>query len=82
MDIVYAPGTVLSEAECYLSPGLLDSGSDLLIPYASRILDGLRKTAAGLSSVGGPVYEDKLRLIAELESMVNLPQGRKEEDCT
>ena len=82
MDIVYAPGTVLSEAECYLSPGLLDSGSDLLIPYASRILDGLRKTAAGLSSMGGPVYEDKLRLIAELESMVNLSQRRKEEDCT
>lgn len=72
MEVAYQPGFELDEAQCYLSPALLESGSDLLIPYANRILGGLRETAAGLSGTGGPVYEQKIRLIGLLESMLAL----------
>lgn len=72
MEVEYQPGSELDEAQCYLSPALLESGSDLLIPYAQRILGGLRETVAGLSASGGQVYEQKLQLIGLLESMLEL----------
>lgn len=72
MEIVYEPGFVLDEAQCYLSPALLESGSELLMPYSERILAGLRETVTGLSASGGPVYEQKLQLIRLLESMMGL----------
>lgn len=80
MEVVYAPGTMLSPAECYLSPGLLNSDSPLLIPYVSRILDGLRKAAAGRSAGGGPVCEDNIRLILELEGVMNLQKSEQGDD--
>lgn len=72
MEIVYDSGCVLDEAQCYLSPALLESGSELLMPYSERILAGLRETVTGLSASGGPVYEQKLQLIRLLESMMGL----------
>ncbi|MDD5863973.1 MAG: class I SAM-dependent methyltransferase [Firmicutes bacterium] len=49
MEAVYAPGGTFTEADCYLSPALRESGSDLLPAFSDRVISGLQKTVEGLS---------------------------------
>ncbi|MGM9549337.1 MAG: class I SAM-dependent methyltransferase [Faecousia sp.] len=66
MEVTYAPGHSLSEAECYISPALRDSGSGLLPAFHDRVLSGLRKTVEGLSRTGGEKYVAYKAILEEL----------------
>lgn len=57
------PGTVnFTPLDTYLSPALRESGSPLLRPFCTRLLDGLSKSAAGLAHRG--------KRDAELEAVI------------
>ena len=70
MELVFAPGQALTEAQCWLSPALLDSGSPLLEAYTRRVVGNVRKTVQGLSAAGGPEYQSKAALLRELEKLL------------
>lgn len=67
MEVVYAPGERLTDAEYYITPALLASGSPLLPIFLSRVIDGMQKTADGLSRSGGEKYEAYLSILNELK---------------
>jgi len=75
MEVIYAPGTALTPAQCYISPALAESGSPLLEEYRQRILQGLQLTADGLSRTGDPREEEYRSLIRDLKSMESFIQG-------
>lgn len=66
MEAVYAPAPPVSEAECWLSPALLASGSPFLENYVNRALGNLRRTVEGLTPSGGIRLEETRALLAEL----------------
>ena len=49
IEAVYDPGGNYTEGDCYLSPALRESGSDLLPAFYGRVISGLRQTVAGLA---------------------------------
>ena len=69
MEVVYAPGTVLTPSQCYLSPALLESGSPLLAEYRDRVIHGLRLTLDGLSRTGDPRQEEYKSILQELNAL-------------
>lgn len=66
MEVVYAPGEPLTDAQCYISPALRGSGSDLLPAFYDRVLSGLRQTVAGLERSGGEKYGQYKAILEEL----------------
>ena len=70
MELVFSPGQALTEAQCWLSPALLESGSPLLEAYTRRVVGNVRKTVQGLSAAGGPEYRSKAALLRELEKLL------------
>lgn len=70
MELVFAPGETLTEAQCWLSPALLECGSPLLEPYTRRVMGNVRKTVQGLSVAGGPEYRSRAQLLCELEKLL------------
>ena len=52
MEVIYAPGTVLTEDECYVSPALRSCSSPLMGEYLDRLMGGLQKTVEGLQRSG------------------------------
>ena len=66
MEVVYAPGESLREAEYYITPALLASGSPLLSAFLQRVTDGLQKTVDGLARSGGETYEEYKQILEEL----------------
>lgn len=66
MEVVYAPGESLREAEYYITPALLASGSPLLPAFLQRVTDGLQKTVDGLARSGGETYEEYKQILEEL----------------
>lgn len=77
MEVLPVPAAPLSPEQCFLSPALLASGSPLLPEFRERILGGLDKTVAGLSSTGGEKYETYLAL---RNAVAALPIPEKEGD--
>ena len=69
MEVIYAPGTVLTSSQCYLSPALLESGSPLLAEYRDRVIHGLRLTLDGLSRTGDPRQEEYKSILRELNAL-------------
>ena len=69
MEVVYAPGESLREAEYYITPALLASASPLLPAFLDRVMAGLQKTVDGLAPTGGEKYEEYKRIVAELISL-------------
>lgn len=69
MEVVYAPGEALREAEYYITPALRSSGSPLLPAFVQRVTDGLQKTVDGLASTGGEKYEEYKQILDELKSV-------------
>lgn len=67
MEVVYAPGESLSEAEYYITPALLASGSPLLPAFLDRVIDGVQKTVDGLSRTGGEKYEEHRAILDKLK---------------
>ena len=68
MEVIYAPGTVLTPSQCFISPALLESGSPLLAEYRDRVIHGLRLTLDGLSRTGDPRQEEYERILRELKT--------------
>ena len=66
MEAAYAPGPALTEAECWVSPALLESGSPLLPAFLTRVAAGVERAAAGLSQSGGEKYETYLSILKQL----------------
>ena len=66
MEVIYAPGEPLTDAQCYISPALRGSGSDLLPAFYDRVLSGLRQTVAGLERSGGEKYGQYKAILEEL----------------
>lgn len=66
MEVVYAPGEHLTDAEAYITPALLASGSPLLPAFRERVLSGLRQTVEGLSRTGGEKYGQYKAILEEL----------------
>ena len=69
MEVVYAPGESLREAEYYITPALLASASPLLPAFLDRVMAGLQKTVDCLAPTGGEKYEEYKRIVAELISL-------------
>ena len=67
MEVVYAPGESLREAEYYITPALLASGSPLLPAFLDRVMAGLQKTVEGLAPTGGDKYEEYKKILDELK---------------
>ena len=65
-EVVYAPGETLREAEFYITPALLASGSELLPAFLERVIGGLQKTVDGLGRTGGEKYEEYKQILEEL----------------
>ena len=66
MEVIYAPGEPLTDAQCYISPALRGSGSDLLPAFYDRVRSGLRQTCAGLERSGGEKYGQYKAILEEL----------------
>jgi len=69
MEVVYAPGESLAEAEYYITPALRASNSPLLPAFLTRVTDGLQKTVDGLSRTGGEKYKECKQILAELKTL-------------
>ena len=69
MEVIYTPGTVLSAAECYISPALLESNSPLLAEYAERVIHGLRLTVDGLAHANDPRLMEYQSILNQLEAL-------------
>ena len=69
MEVVYAPGESLAEAEYYITPALRASNSPLLPAFLARVTDGLQKTVDGLSRTGGEKYKECKQILAELKTL-------------
>lgn len=78
MEVVYGPGSILTDAQCHISPALLASGSVLLPEFYQRVTDGLRTTVMGLSRSGGEKYEEYAAILAELKELEGSIHGN---DC-
>ena len=75
MEVLCVPSQPLTPEECFLSPALMKSGSPLLPEFRERVLSGLDKTVAGLSSAGGEKYKAYLAL---RDRVAALPVPEKE----
>ena len=53
MEVVYEPGHLLTEAECYISPALLIESSPLLPEFIQWVTGALETAVAGLARTGG-----------------------------
>lgn len=53
MEVVYAPGSALTPAECYVTPALLGSGSPLLPEFLDFLIIGLSRKVQGQASAPG-----------------------------
>lgn len=73
MEVLFMPSHPLSPEECYLSPALLRSGSPLLPEFRERVLMGIDKAVAGLSSQGGDKYET-YRLLRNRVAALPIPE--------
>ena len=69
MEVVYEPGHLLTEAECYISPTLLIDSSPLLPEFIQWVTGALETAVAGLARTGGEKYEQQLQLLQELQAL-------------
>ena len=69
MEVVYAPGETLTDAQYHITPALLASGSPLLPAFLDRVIGGLEKSVAGLARNGGVEYEKYSKILEELKAL-------------
>ena len=77
MEVVFAPGEILTPGGYYISPALLESGSPLLPAFYERVAAGLRTTVEGLSRTGGEKLAQYQRILAELSEMEETIYGNR-----
>ena len=69
MEIIYEPGHVLTDSECYITPALLADKSPLLPEFIQWIISGLETATMGLARTGGEKYEAHCRLLEALKAL-------------
>ena len=69
MEVTYGPAEPLTDAQCHLSPALLESRSELLPEFLERVTGGLETTVNGLSHSGGEKYEYYKKLLQEVKEL-------------
>ncbi len=69
MEVTYGPAEPLTDAQCHLSPALLESGSELLPEFLERVTGGLETTVQGLSHSGGEKYEYYKKILQEVKDL-------------
>ncbi len=67
MEVVYDPTQSLTDAQCYITPALLQSGSPLLPEFLDHVIAGMHKTVEGLSHAGGEKYEQCRTVLQQLQ---------------
>ena len=70
MEVVFQPGHHLTDAQCYISPALVEDNSPLLPDFVRWVTDALEVAAKGLARTGGNKYEQQLLLLRELRCIV------------
>lgn len=74
MEVSYAPGGSLTPAESYITPQLLEDGSELLPAFYDRVIHGVRLTVDGMQRSGSDqlaVYEIILSDLEGLEEQIH-----------
>lgn len=69
MEVVYAPGHDLTDAQCYITPALLADNSPLLPEFVKWVTDALETAVTGLSRTGGEKYEEQRKILEMLKSL-------------
>lgn len=69
MEVSYGPAEPLTDAQCHLSPALLESRSELLPEFLERVTGGLETTVNGLAHSGGEKYEYYKKLLQEVKEL-------------
>ena len=69
MEVTYGPAEPLTDAQCHLSPALLESRSELLPEFLERVTGGLETTVNGLAHSGGEKYEYYKKLLREVKEL-------------
>jgi hypothetical protein len=70
MEVAYGPAEPLTDAQCHLSPALLESRSELLPEFLERVIGGLEITVNGLSRSGGEKYEYYKKILQEVKDLM------------
>ena len=73
MEVVFDPGHVISPAQTYITPQLLEDNHPLLPEYYERVKSGLELTIFGLKRSGDdrlPIYESILADLVEMEEQI------------
>ncbi len=71
MEVQYKPAPAPEEAQYYITPQVLQSGSPLLPEFIGRVLYGIRQTVAGMERSGNPELGKYQTLLQELEEMTH-----------
>ena len=69
MEVIFAPGQILTDAQCHITPALLADKSPLLPDFLRWVTDGLQTAVTGLARSGGEKYEQQLKILQELTSL-------------
>jgi len=69
MEVIYGPAQALSPAQYYISPMLLESGSELLPAFMERVISGVEATVKGLEKCGGEKYEEYCSILEDLQEI-------------
>ena len=73
MEVVYAPGHSLTDAQCHITPALINDNSPLLPAFIRWVTDGMETAVNGLSRTGGEKYEKQRLLLRELSAIAQMP---------
>ena len=71
MEVIFAPGHLLTDAQCHITPALLADHSPLLPDFIRWVTDGLQTAVTGLARSGGEKYDEYCRILQELQ-MIHL----------
>ena len=69
MEVIYAPGHILTDAQCYITPALLADNSPLLPEFIRWVTDALEVAVSGMMRTGGEKYEEQRSILETLKSL-------------
>ena len=78
MEVVYAPGPLLSAVHYYISPQLLEGRHPLLPEYFQRVKYGVQLTVSGMAQTGDARLETYRALLSELTALEETIYGNRE----
>lgn len=76
MEVCYEPGEILTGAQAYITPALIQDQSALLPAFYQRVRSGIQRTVEGLKAGGSAQLDEYEALLQELEEMEDQIYGR------